>query len=191
MEYKKYEYPSFNIYTVKTNRFKTCQMEIIFRDEVKKEELLLKTFLADIMTDCSSDYKSRKEVTKKLEELYQASFYGVTNKLGNMALTNFILGFINPKYVNDENYLENVLSLPFDMILKPFITAKEFDIKNFKIVKNRLQDEILGINENINRVALRKALSNLDSPEKGHGGGPVFAFLCPSPRSKQEPGRAI
>lgn len=163
MEYKKYEYPSFNIYTVKTNRFKTCQMEIIFRDEVKKEELLLKTFLADIMTDCSSDYKSRKEVTKKLEELYQASFYGVTNKLGNMALTNFILGFINPKYVNDENYLENVLSLPFDMILKPFITAKEFDIKNFKIVKNRLQDEILGINENINRVALRKALSNLDS----------------------------
>ena len=23
MEYKKYEYPSFNIYTVKTNKFKT------------------------------------------------------------------------------------------------------------------------------------------------------------------------
>ena len=29
------------------------------------------------------------------------------------------------------------------------------------------------------------------APEKGHGGGPVFAFLCPSPRSKQESGRAI
>ena len=45
MEYKKYEYPSFNIYTVKTNRFKTVQMEIIFKDDVKKDELLLKTFL--------------------------------------------------------------------------------------------------------------------------------------------------
>ena len=81
MEYKTYEYPSFNIYTVKTNRFKTVQMEIIFRDEIGSGSLLTKTFLADIMTDASSKYKSRKEVMRKLEELYQASFYGVTNKM--------------------------------------------------------------------------------------------------------------
>ncbi len=162
MEYKKYEYPSFNIYTVKTNRFKTCQMEIIFRDEVKKEELLLKTFLADIMTDCSNTYKTRKEVVKKLEELYQASFYGVTNKVGNMAMTSFVLSFLNPKYVNDNNYLDNVLELPFDMILNPFIKASEFDIKNFNIVKNRLYDEILSVNEDINRVTLKKAIESLD-----------------------------
>jgi len=67
MEYKKYEYPSFNIYTVKTNRFKTVQMEIIFRDEIGSNSLLTKTFLADIMTDVSSEYKSRKEVVKRLE----------------------------------------------------------------------------------------------------------------------------
>jgi len=39
MEYKRYEYPSFNIYTVKTNKFKTVQMEIIFRDEIAKAGL--------------------------------------------------------------------------------------------------------------------------------------------------------
>ena len=99
MEYKKYEYPSFNIYTVKTNRFKTVQMEIIFKDDVKKDELLLKTFLADIMTDCSEEYKSRKEVVKKLEELYQANFYGVNNKLCSMMMNSFVLSFLNPSYV--------------------------------------------------------------------------------------------
>lgn len=170
MEYKKYEYPSFNLYTVKTNRFKTVQMEIIFRDEVKKDNLLIKTFLADIMTDCSSEYKSRKEVVKKLEELYQASFYGVTNKIGNVVMTSFVLSFLNPSYVNSKEYLEEVIKLPIDMILNPFITAKEFDIKNFNIVKNRLNDEILSVNEDINRVALKKALSNLDekSPTRGN-----------------------
>ena len=162
MEYKKYEYPSFNIYTVKTNRFKTVQMEIIFKDDVKKDELLLKTFLADIMTDCSEEYKSRKEVVKKLEELYQANFYGVTNKLGSMMMTSFVLSFLNPSYVKEENFLEEVLKLPFSMILKPFIKAQEFDIKNFNIVKNRLNDEILGVNEDIGRVAVKKAISNLD-----------------------------
>jgi len=162
MEYKTYEYPSFNLYTVKTNRFKTVQMEIIFRDEVKKDNLLGKTFLADIMTDCSEKYKSRKEIVKKLEELYQASFYGITNKIGNVMMTSFVLNFLNPNYVNDDNYLEEVIKLPFEAIMKPFIKAKEFDIKNFQIVKNRLHDEILSVGEDINRVALKKALNNLD-----------------------------
>lgn len=163
MEYKKYEYPSFNLYTVKTNRFKTAQMEIIFRDEVKKEDLLLKTFLADIMTDCSEMYKSRKEVVRKLEELYQANFYGITNKVGNIVMTSFVLSFLNPNYVSEVNYLDEVLQLPFEMILNPFITAQEFDIRNFNIVKNRLYDEILSVNENINRVSLKKAIEKLDS----------------------------
>jgi len=163
MEYKKYEYPSFNIYTVKTNRFKTVQMEIMFREEVKKDELLVKTFLADLMTDCSDNYKTRKEVVKKLEELFQASFYGITNKVGNIVMTSFVFNFLNPSYVKEKNYLDEVLKLPFDMIMNPFISAKEFDIKNFNIVKNRLYDEILSVNEDISRVTMRKALGNLNS----------------------------
>ena len=49
------------------------------------------------------------------------------------------------------------------MILHPAITAQEFDIRNFNIVKNRLYDEILSVNENINQVSLKKALAKLDS----------------------------
>lgn len=167
MEYKTYEYPSFNLYSVKTNRFKTVQMEIIFRDEVKKDNLLIKTFLVDLMTDVCDKYKSRKEMVKKLEELYQANFYGVTNKVGNIIMSSFVLNFLNPEYVNDNNYLEEVIKVPIEAIMHPFIKAKEFDIKNFNIVKNRIHDEILGMNEDINRVALKSALCYLEeSPSK-------------------------
>ncbi len=162
MEYKKYEYPSFNIYTVKTNRFKTCHMEIIFKDEVKKDNMMTKVMLSDIMTDCSAIYPSRKEVVKKLEELYQASFYGVTNKVGDTFLTSFVLSFLNPSYVKDKTYLTEVLKLPFEMIMHPFINADEFDIKNFNIVKNRMHDEILAINEDISRVSVKKTLEKLE-----------------------------
>ena len=162
MEYKKFEYPSFNLYTVKTNRFKTCQMEIIFKDEASRESAMLKTFLADLMTDGSERYASRKEVARTLEELYQASFYGLTNKTGNLMMTSFVLNFLNPKYVKDKDYLEKVLELPLEMILHPAIKAGNFDIKNFNIVKNRLHDEILSVGENINRVSLKKALEKLD-----------------------------
>ena len=163
MEYKKFEYPSFNLYTVKTNRFKTCQMEIIFRDEANQKDVMLKTFLADIMSDCSLKYHTRKDIARYLEELYQASFYGITNKTGNLMMTSFVLNFLNPKYVNDKDYLDKVLELPFEMILNPAINAGDFDIKNFNIVKNRLYDEILSVGENISRVSLKKALEKLDS----------------------------
>lgn len=163
MEYKKFEYPSFNLYTVKTNRFKTCQMEIIFEEEASRKDAMVKTFLADLMTDCSSKYHSRKDVARYLEELYQANFYGLTNKTGNLMMTSFVLNFLNPKYVNDREYLDHVLELPFEMILNPAIEAKEFDIKNFNVVKNRLYDEILSVSENISRVSLKKALEKLDA----------------------------
>lgn len=162
MEYRKFEYPSFNLYTVKTNRFKTCQMEIIFKDEAKKDDVMLKTFLSDLMSDCSLKYHTRKDVARYLEELYQASFYGLTNKTGNLMLTSFVLNFLNPKYAQEKDYLEKVLELPFEMILHPAIQAGDFDIRNFNIVKNRLHDEILSVGENINRVSLKKALGELD-----------------------------
>ena len=162
MEYKKFEYPSFNLYTVKTNRFKTCQMEIIFKSEADRKDVMLKTFLADIMSDCSSKYHTRKDVARRLEEYYQASFYGLTNKTGNMLMTSFVLNFLNPKYASNKDYLEKVLELPFEMILNPAIEAGDFDIRNFNIVKNRLHDEILSVGENISRVSLKKALSKLD-----------------------------
>ena len=162
MEYRKFEYPSFNLYTVKTNRFKTCQMEIIFKDEAKKDDVMFKTFLSDLMSDCSLKYHTRKDVARYLEELYQASFYGLTNKTGNLMLTSFVLNFLNPKYAQEKDYLEKVLELPFEMILHPAIQAGDFDIRNFNIVKNRLHDEILSVGENINRVSLKKALGELD-----------------------------
>lgn len=162
MEYKKFLYPSFNLYTVKTNQFKTCQMEIIFKSQAKREDVMVKTFLSDLMSDCSSKYATRKEVVRYLEELYQASFYGSTNKTGNLLMTSFVLNFLNPKFVKEKDYLEKVLKLPFERFYL-LGWSREFDIRNFNIVKNRLHDEILGVGENINRVSLKKALAKLDS----------------------------
>lgn len=163
MEYKKYEFPNFNLYTIKTNRFKTCQMQIIFSSEASKKEMLSKTFLADFLTECSNKYNSRKMIARELEDLYQANFYGLTNKSGNLMMTSFILSFINPRYTSMKDYLTRVLQLPFEMILNPSIEAGEFDIKIFNVIKNRLQDEILGTQENINQFSLKKALSYLDN----------------------------
>jgi len=104
MEYKKYDCNSFNIHTIKTDKFKTVRMEIIFSRDVNKEEMPIYTFLSDLLTDCSKEYERRKDIAIRLEELYKTIFYSTTNKVGNLFTTSFITEFIAPKYISDENY---------------------------------------------------------------------------------------
>ena len=125
MDYKKYSGPAFNIYTIKTERFKTTHMEIVFRSKACKEKMTASAFLVDMLCESTKDYPSRRLFITKMEELYRASFYGTTIRTGNLLNTNFILDFINPEYIDDENYLENVLALPFQALCYPNVINNE------------------------------------------------------------------
>ncbi len=162
MEYKKINCESYNIHTIKTDKFKTTRMEIIFSREVEKDKMQEFTFLSDILTDSSKKFQRRKDIAIRLEELYKAIFYGTTNKVGNLFTISFVLEFINPEYINEDNYFEEILSFPFKIINNPRIKNKEFDITNYNIVKRRMEDEIKSIKESSEKLAILSALQNMD-----------------------------
>ena len=163
MEYKKYNCNSYNIHTIKTDKFKTVRMEIIFSRAVKREDMPIFTFLCDILSDCSKHYPRRKDIAIRLEELYKTIFYGTTNKVGNLFTSSFILEFIDPMYINEDNYLEDVLKFPFKVINNPLVKNKEFDINNFNIVKKRILEEIESLKESPDKLAITSALKKMDS----------------------------
>ena len=163
MEYKKYNCNSYNIHTIITDKFKTVRMEIIFSRNAEKEKMQKFTFLSDLLTDSSKKYKSRKEIAIALEELYKAMFYGITSKVGNLFTINFVMEFINPEFIKEKDYLENVITFPFDILNNPNISNKEFDLTNFNIVKRRLYEEIESVKENSNKLAISDALNIMDS----------------------------
>ncbi len=162
MDYKKYEFETYNIYTIKTDKFKNCHMEITFYDNAKKEELGLRNFLVDMLCHSAKKYPKRKDIVIKLEELYQAFFYGVSSKVGNMVLSTFSYDFISPKFINDKDYLKNVLKFPFEIIENPNVTENAFDERSFNIIKKRILSDIDSIKENPTNYAFRRALENMD-----------------------------
>ncbi|MBE6156302.1 MAG: insulinase family protein [Firmicutes bacterium] len=162
MEYKKYDCNSYNIHTIKTDKFKTVRMEIIFSREVEREKMPLFSFLCDILTDCSKHFQRRKDIAIRLEELYKANFYGVSNKVGNLFTASFIMEFIDPHFINENNYLKDVLSFPFKIINNPKVKNREFDITNFNIIKRRMKEEIESIKESSGKLALINALKTMD-----------------------------
>ena len=162
MVYKTYKCNSYNIHTIKTDRFKTVHMEIIFRKNIVKEELVNYAFLVDMLMESSKNYPKRKDVITKLEELYKLVVYGTTVKTGNVLNSNFMADFIDPKFIDEEDYLENVIKFIFEMLMNPNATNEEFDLKEFNFVKERLKREIKSIDDNPFKSSMRKAIEAMD-----------------------------
>ena len=161
MEYKIHDCKSYRIHTIKTDKFKNCSMEIMFRNKLVKSEITQNNMLVDMLVHSSNKYPKRRDVSIELENLYSASFRGFTTRLGSSVMLSFCLDFLNPKYC-EKGYLDDVLSLPFEMLLNPNIKNNEFDNRSFNIIKNRIKSDIESMKENATKYAFRRSLVNMD-----------------------------
>lgn len=166
MEYKKFECKSYNIHLIKTDKFKTVHLEVIFRNEYTKETLPMYTLLCDCMTDTTKNYPTRKEMAIRAEELYKLVFYGLNSKVGEQCLVTFVSEFIDPKYIKDKSYLEDIIKFIFNSINKPNATYEEFDLKTFNVCKKRLLADIDSLNENPEKMAIHNAIKYMDETSK-------------------------
>lgn len=161
MEYKVYECDNYKIHTIKTDKFKNCSMEIMFRNKLVKEEITENNVLVDMLMHSSKKYPKRRDVAIELENLYSSFIRGYVSRLGNSTVLSFVTDFLNPKYC-EKGYLEDVISLPFEMLLNPNIENEEFDRRSFNIIKNRVKSDIESLKENATRYAFRRSLFNMD-----------------------------
>lgn len=163
MKYKTYNCNSFNIYTIKTDRFKTSHLEVIFKNVLKKEEIGTYSFLADMLSEGCKKYPRKKDLITRFEELYKIVIYASTMRVGNVIDLHVSLDFINPEYIEDEGYIEDVIKTLFEVTLNPNVCNDEFDLKTFNIVKERLRREINSLKENPVKQSIKEAIKTMDS----------------------------
>ena len=162
MEHKRIDCKSYNIHTIKTNRFKTTKIEVVFRMPIVKDNLAIISFLSEVMDQSSKKYPNRRTMAIKLENLYKAYYYAYANKVGNCLNFVFSIDFINPEYIDDKSYLEDVISFLCETMAKPNVSAEEFDLDIFNIVKNSILIDIDSIEENAEKKAINNALIIMD-----------------------------
>ena len=159
MIYKKYEHPNYNVMGIKTDKYKNCIIEVVFRKNIKKHDLANRILLADTMCYSSKNYPLKKDLAIKCQDLYDASISASVHRLGNSLETSFDCSFIAPKYINEEDYLEEVIKLLFEVIFYPNTINNSFDTKSFNTIKNILLNGIKNIKEDPNKVAISNALN--------------------------------
>ena len=97
MEYKKKDLGSYNLHIIKTNKFKTVTLKVVFKNVIKKEDITKRNILSDILLQSSKNYQSKRDLIIKAEELYALDIYNHTERIGNYISTSFILQVLNDK----------------------------------------------------------------------------------------------
>ena len=138
MKYKKYNLDSYDIYTIQTDKFKNCYLEIRFREDIRHVNLTRRHLLARAMQYTSLKYPTKREMTIALEELYNLSFSSDVFRVGYNHFTSFAIDFLHPKFVTDEKYLHQVLHFFFEVLCHPNIKDGSFDNRSVTILKEEI-----------------------------------------------------
>ena len=161
MVYKQHNNGSYNIHTIKTDRFKNIKMEIFFRNNIDPQNIHKRAMLFDVLVETSTKYPTKRDLTLALEELYNANLYATSIKVGKQIISSISMDFLNPKYTEDFN-IEDAIRLPFELIFNPDVKNEEFKRSTLETIRTRMIADIESLKENPRRYALMEALKNFD-----------------------------
>ena len=146
MKYTKYEMGSYNLHIINTNKFKTVNMRIMFKEKVLEDNINFRNFLSYILLEGSNKYKTKRDLQLKCEDLYALAIDSRSIISGNYSLLSFDSTFLNDLYTED-GLFKQVFEFIWELISNPNIIDKKFDTGNFNIVKDSIISELKSIHE--------------------------------------------
>lgn len=160
MKYIKKDCGSFNLHMIKTDKFKTINMSVIFRDKIQKEEITIRNFLSDILVYSNNKYKKRKQMKQKQQDLYSVGINSRTYRLGNYYNNEFNLNFLDEKY-SEKGMFKQSIEFLSDIIFDPNVINKAFDQTSFEIIKENTKKQIESIKENTSKYSMIRLFENM------------------------------
>lgn len=140
----------YNIHVIKTDRFKSNEMDIVFSCENTKENYLLSA-LIELLYLTSEKYKTKRDRYIRCEELYSEEFELSADKIGTMTTFSIAVNFINPKLVKDD-YAKEAIEFPFDIFNNPI-----FDESKLDEIKDKMKYKLKKRNERPQSLAAKNA----------------------------------
>ena len=161
MEYLKRNFSTFNLHLIKTKRFKTVSIEVIFNHAIDKNNITITNFLSSILTFTTAKYNTKLKFSQKMENLYAARIYANNYRVGGCYVTDFEMQVLNDKYA-EKGLLNDSLSFLSEIIFNPNVRDNMFDENSFNIIKSDEKSQIERIKEDSKRYSLIKLFEHFD-----------------------------
>ena len=161
MKYKKIEMGAYNIHFIKTNKFKTVEMKINFKREVKKEETSYRSLISEILLKSSKKYKTGREMVIADENLYGILYDSGAFNSGRYNIVNFNFTFLSEKYTEKGMY-EKTIEFISELLLNPNINKNGFDLEELSLTKQNLYKMLEAAKETPTYYIRQKLFENMD-----------------------------
>ena len=160
MEQKCIKLKNMDLYFVKTDKFKSIDVEIFFCGDVSKEEITWRNVLMDILLYANKKYPSKRELSLRTEELYSLFLHTSNMRFGNNLISKIGISFLNPEYT-EEGMFEDSLNLLRDIISNPLVSDGRFNKEYLDLIKDEHRADTRTISENPRAYSQIALLENM------------------------------
>lgn len=148
------------LHILKTDKFKTNLIAVFLTTGIQKETVTKNALISAVLRRGTNTMKTQEEISKKLEELYGASFDCGVDKTGDNQVLKFYIESVNDKFLpqQGENMLKSSIDNLFEIVFNPLIENKGFKQEYVEQEKQNMKQRIEGKIDNKARYALDRCI---------------------------------
>ena len=121
------------------NKFKTNEIAVFVTIKQTQENATKNALIPAVLRRGSANFQNQLEISKKLENMYGASFNCGVDKSGDYIILKFFIETINNEYSDSkENLAQEALNLLTDIVFNPLVENDGFNINYVKQEKDNL-----------------------------------------------------
>lgn len=150
------------LHTIKTEKFKTNLLAVYLTTPLKRETVTLNALIPAILKRGSKNIKTSDEISKKLEEMYGASFDCGIDKIGDNQVLKFYLESINNEFLPiNENLLKESIDKLLEIVFNPLLENNKFKEEYINSEKENLKQIIEGKIDNKAQYAFTRCIEEM------------------------------
>lgn len=151
---------------IETKKFKTNVYALYLTIPLTKENVTYNALIPTVLKRGCKKYNNQLEISKKLEEMYDATFgIGIT-KVGNNEVLKFYLESLNNNYLpNNEDLSKTSIEMLLNIVMKPYLVNGKFDDDYVEQEKENLKKVIESRKDNKDTYATNRLLEEMFKEE--------------------------
>ena len=155
------------LHLIDTDKFKTNLIAIFLSTPLTKENVTKNAILPSILKRGTEKQPTQEEISKKLEEMYGASFNCGLDKIGDNHILKFYIEGLNDLYIpqKDENMLKQSIEMLTDIVFNPVTENNSFKEEYVKQEKENIKKIIEAKKDNKAKYAMFRCMEEMYKDE--------------------------
>ena len=155
-----------SIHNISTNKFKTNLYAVFLATPMNRETVTKNALITAILRRGSQNLQSQDVISKKLEEMYGASFDCGIDKTGDNHIMKFYLEAISEEFLPEKEELsKKCIEILLDIIFNPLIENNGFKEEYVESEKNNLKQIIESKIDNKRTYSLERCVEEMFNDE--------------------------